>query len=70
MIYSKKLEDVNLKIELLQDQIENYEQSGHFTENEMDILTTPIKIELRALSVRQYHLKIMTQLTENTNNKG
>lgn len=70
MIYLKKLDDVNSKIELLQDQIENYEQSGHFTESEMDILTNPIKIELRALSVRQYHLKIMTRLTENTNNKG
>lgn len=34
------------KIELLQEQIQNLEQSGFFTEKEMDRLAGPLRIEL------------------------
>lgn len=69
MIFPEKLEDVNSKIELLQEQIDNYERSGHFTESEMDSLSEPVKNELRTLLVCQNNIEIMIRLTQ-TNNKG
>ena len=38
------------KIDLLQDQIDNLEKSGFFTEAEMDRLTHPLRIERDALT--------------------
>lgn len=37
------------RIELLQEQIDNLEKSGYFTENEMDKLAFPLREELEAL---------------------
>ena len=40
---------LNSKIELLEEQIANLEQSGFFTEKEIDRLSGPLKIELDTL---------------------
>lgn len=37
------------KIELLQEQIDNLEKSGHFTEKEIDTQSYPLRQELEAL---------------------
>lgn len=37
------------KIELLEEQIENFERSGYFTEKEIDRLSYPIRSELAIL---------------------
>lgn len=39
-------EKLQLKIDLLQDQIDNLEKSGHYTDAEIQIQTKPLKIEL------------------------
>lgn len=41
------------RIELLQEQIDNLEKSGHFTEKEIDSQTYPLRQELEALR-KQY----------------
>ncbi|MEN9909096.1 MAG: hypothetical protein RLZZ540_2245 [Bacteroidota bacterium] len=69
MIFPEQLEEVNSKIELLQEQIDNYERSGFYTESDMNSLSEPVKNELRTLLVRQNNLQIMTRLTQ-TINKG
>jgi len=38
------------KIELLQEQIQNLEKSGHFTEKEIDSRSYPLRQELEALN--------------------
>lgn len=45
-------EMVASKIELLEEQIENIERSGFYTEIDMDRLTYPIKQELEALRLQ------------------
>jgi hypothetical protein len=40
------------KIELLQEQIDNLEKSGFFTEKEMDKLSFPLKMEQTALQIQ------------------
>ncbi|MBC7847226.1 MAG: hypothetical protein H7Y10_12115 [Flavobacterium sp.] len=40
---------IHSKIELLEDQIENIERSGHFTEKEIDRLAAPMRSELAIL---------------------
>ena len=40
---------IHSKIELLEAQIENLVNSGHFTENEMDRLSSPLRAELESL---------------------
>lgn len=47
------------KIELLEEQIENIERSGHFTENEIDRLAAPMRTELENLK-KQINLYGMT----------
>ena len=41
------------RIELLQEQIENLEKSGHFTEREIDSKTAPLRMELASLKTLQ-----------------
>lgn len=67
MIFPLLLDEVNSKIELLQEQIENYERSGFFTESEANSLSEPVKNELRTLIVRQNNLEIMIKLTTKIN---
>lgn len=43
------------KIELLDEQIENLERSGYFTEMEMDRLSAPMKAEKESLSNLKLH---------------
>ncbi len=40
---------IHSKIELLEEQIENIERSGHFTEKEIDRLSAPMRSELAIL---------------------
>ena len=40
---------IHLKIELLEEQIENIERSGYFTEKEIDRLSVPMRSELAIL---------------------
>lgn len=44
------LENIDSKIDLLQEQLENFERSGFFTEKEIDTLTRPIVSELERLT--------------------
>lgn len=46
------------KIELLQEQIENLERSGHFTESEIDRAVFSLKTELAIYELAASHLKI------------
>lgn len=39
-------EKLQMRIDLLQDQIHNLEKSGHYTDAEIEIQTKPLKIEL------------------------
>jgi len=41
------------RIELLQEQIESIERSGHFTEKDMDSLASPLRMELSTLKMLQ-----------------
>lgn len=41
------------RIELLQEQIESIERSGHFTENEIDSKAAPLRMELASLKILQ-----------------
>lgn len=41
--------DINEKIELLEEQISNYERSGFFTELEINKFTAPLYMELETL---------------------
>jgi hypothetical protein len=41
------------KIELLQEQIDNLEKSGFFTEKEMDKLSSPLRLELNLLQTQK-----------------
>jgi len=40
---------IHSKIELLEEQIENFERSGYFTEKEIDRLSAPLRSELAIL---------------------
>jgi hypothetical protein len=51
------------KIELLQEQIENLESSGHFTEAEMDRATVSLRMEME---LYKHHL-VLNQVCESTN---
>jgi hypothetical protein len=42
------------RIDLLQDQINNLEKSGHFTEKEMDSQSFPLRQELESLKRQLY----------------
>jgi len=44
------IDNIDSKIELLQEQIENFERSGFFTEKEIDTLTKPIVSEFERLT--------------------
>lgn len=46
------------KIQLLQEQIDNLEKSGFFTESEMDRASVSLKSELRKLEVRYAVIKL------------
>lgn len=52
------------KIELLEEQIENIERSGHFTESEIDKQTLPLREELESLK-KQLSLYGMDQANYN-----
>ena len=41
------------RIELLQEQIESIERSGHFTEKDMDSQAAPLRMELSSLKMLQ-----------------
>ncbi|OYX86770.1 MAG: hypothetical protein B7Y83_00080 [Flavobacteriales bacterium 32-34-25] len=43
------LEELQLKIDLYQEQIDNLEQSGHFTEKEIEVKSIPLKAHLELL---------------------
>lgn len=43
------LEDLQLKIELYQEQIDNLEKSGHFTDKEIEEQSIPLKAHLSLL---------------------
>jgi hypothetical protein len=45
------------KIELLQEQIDNLEKSGFFTEKEMDKLSSPLRLELNLLQTQKMALE-------------
>lgn len=55
---------IHSKIELLEEQIENLFNSGHFTEKEMDRLSAPLREELESLKM-QINLYGMTQESYN-----
>lgn len=48
---SHKIEIIQSKIDLLNDQIENLERSGFFTELEIQVMSKPILIELKGLEL-------------------
>jgi single-stranded DNA-specific DHH superfamily exonuclease len=50
LITPKTMNNISEKIELLQEQINNIEKSGFFTETDMDRLTRPLQIELEILT--------------------
>ena len=54
------------KKELLQEQIENFERSGHFTEKEMNRLCAPIKMELELLECCETHNKMTIEISQTT----
>ena len=43
----------NPKIELIEEQINNLEKSGFFTEKEMDRLCAPLRLELNTLNIEK-----------------
>jgi hypothetical protein len=43
------MDNINEKIALLEEQIENLERSGYFTEKEMDCLSFTLRNELESL---------------------
>jgi hypothetical protein len=45
----KPMDYINEKIALLEDQIDNLERSGYFTEKEIDRLSSPLRFELENL---------------------
>lgn len=47
------LDTITPRIELLQEQIDNLEKSGHFTEREIDGKTAPLRMELASLKTLQ-----------------
>jgi hypothetical protein len=51
---------IHTKIELLEEQIENIERSGHFTEKEINRLSSPLREELESLK-KQLNLYGMNQ---------
>lgn len=55
---------IHSKIELLEEQIENIERSGYFTEKEMDRLSAPLREELENLK-KQLNLYGMDQASYN-----
>lgn len=54
------------KIELLEEQVENIERSGHFTEPEIDRLVFPLRQELESLKKQVP----MYGMTEESYNEG
>lgn len=46
---------IELKKELLTEQLYNFQHSGHFTEKEIDRLCAPIKLELEQLACCEAH---------------
>ena len=48
---SNKIEIIQSKIDLINDQIENLERSGFFTELEIQVMSKPILIELKGLEL-------------------
>lgn len=44
---------IDSRIELLQEQIESIERSGHFTEKEIDSKAAPLRMELSTLKMQQ-----------------
>ncbi len=76
-------EKLQLKIELLQDQITNLEKSGHYTESEIQVKTKPLKIELDLIKdslsyefltlqeLRQLYTRVQNAIkTKNTTGTG
>lgn len=53
-------EIIHSKIELLEEQIENFERSGYFTESEIDRFSVPLREELESLK-KQINLYGMDQ---------
>lgn len=46
------------KIELLEEQIANLEQSGFFTEKEIDKLSAPLRLELETLQNSELYVNL------------
>ena len=55
---------ITSKIDLLEDQIENLERSGFFTETEIDRLSGPMKLEKEALYNLKLHNDYMNGLSQ------
>lgn len=53
------------KIELLQEQIQNLEKSGYFTEKEMDKLSYPLRQELEVME-KQLAASRMSEIAKNS----
>jgi len=55
------LEDLQLKIDLYQEQIDNLEKSGHFTDNEIETQSIPLKAHLSLLKdIKSLHILSIT----------
>lgn len=65
-------EKLQSKIDLLQEQIDNLEKSGHYTDAEMQIQTKPLKIELAlikdSLSYEFLTIQELRQLSQRIQN--
>ena len=57
-------ETILFKKELLLEQIENYLNSGHFTEKEMDRLCAPIFVELEFLQCCDAHNMLVSSTSK------
>lgn len=62
------MDNVNEKIALIEEQIENLERSGYFTEKEIDRLSFPLRNELESLK-KHFYLPIELQYNEPLDNK-
>ena len=61
------IDDIQSKIDLCQEQIENLEKSGHFTDKEIEEQSTPIKSKLALLkTIKQ--LRILSDVANNAAN--
>lgn len=57
-------ENIISRIALLQEQIDNLEKSGHFTEKEMDSQTFAFRSEIEALNAQVFPLETVLGVSE------